>query len=396
VDELAGGLGVGARHLRRLFLEHLGASPITVVQTQRLLSAKRLIDETDLPLTAIAMAAGYGSIRRFNAAFLGSYGRSPRELRRVEKRRNPGEGYRFQLRFRPPFDWEALLGFLGPRAIPGVESVRDGAYRRAITLGDQTGWLEIERASITDELTLHIHFPESTRLLQIVSRVRRMFDLDADPLVISSQLRKDVLLGPLVRLRGGLRVPGAFDGFELGIRAILGQQVSVAGATTLAGRLVSMFGRPLETMGVGLTHAFPSAQTLAEADLASIGVPGKRAEALRQFAMAASSGELPFENVVDPADFQRRLQEIPGIGAWTAQYIALRALGEPDAFPAGDLVLLRAAGVKTARQLEERAETWRPWRGYAALHLWQGVKDGRISLLHVDGEPRRQAAAGGG
>lgn len=396
VDVLADRLGIGARHLRRLFLEHLGASPIAVVQTHRLLSAKKLIDETDLPLTAVAMAAGYGSIRRFNAAFLTSYGRSPRDLRSAGRKRKLAEGYRFQLRFRPPFDWEALLGFLSARAIPGIEQVENDTYRRSIAFAKQAGWLEIHPAANAGELSLTIEFPDSSRLLSIVSRVRRMFDLDADPLVIYAQLRRDPLLGGLIRARPGLRVPGAWDGLELGVRAILGQQVSVAGASTLAGRVVALFGLPLEKGPGQVTHIFPPAALLAQSDLTRIGIPLKRAEAIRQFASLIGSGELIFNNVADPAAFLQRLRQIPGIGDWTAQYIALRALGEPDAFPAGDLVLLRAAGAKTAKELEQRAEMWRPWRAYAALHLWQGVKDGRIDLLRMDGEPRRKAAAGGG
>jgi AraC family transcriptional regulator of adaptative response / DNA-3-methyladenine glycosylase II len=397
VDELAERLGIGARHLRRLFVEHLGASPATVAQTQRLLSAKRLIDDTDLPLTAIAMAAGYGSIRRFNAAFLKAYGRSPRELRRAGMRPEPGGLYRFALRFRPPLDWLALLEFLGPRATPGVEVVRDGCYRRSIALDGQAGWLELRPgADHPCELSACIAFPDPARLLTIVRRARRMFDLDCDPGLIRSHLGADPALGPLIRARPGLRVPGAWDGFELGVRAILGQQVSVAGATTLAGRLVARFGSPLPTPAGSVTHTFPAPRELAEADLSSIGLPGKRAEAIRRFARAIDAGDLSFDGVADVDAFRRRLCEIPGVGEWTAQYVAMRALGEPDAFPASDLVLLRAAGAKTPKELEKRAEAWRPWRAYAALHLWQGVKDGRIGLLHVDGQSRRKAVAGGG
>jgi AraC family transcriptional regulator of adaptative response / DNA-3-methyladenine glycosylase II len=401
IDALAARLGVGARHLRRLFVEHLGASPVAVAQTRRLLSAKRLIDETDMPLTTIALAAGYRSIRRFNAAFLASYGRSPRELRAQRAVRGPASGvrdpgagvrrptstsdiglrasddapvrsvprYSFQLRYRPPLDWDALLAFLAPRAIPGVESIGSRAYRRSIAVGGGTGWLEVT-ARERGALQLVIELPDPTGMLRIVSRVRRMFDLDADPMVIDAHLGLDPLLAPLVRRRRGLRVPGAWDGFELGVRAILGQQVSVAAATTLAGRLVARFGRPIAHDVDGLTHTFPTPADIAQASVADIGVPAQRAEAIRCFAAAVTRGALSFDGGVDAQAFRAAVRELPGIGEWTAEYMALRGLGDPDAFPAGDLGLLRATRSRTARELSERAQAWRPWRAYAALHLW--------------------------
>ena len=221
-----------------------------------------------------------------------------------------------------------------------------------------------------------------------------MFDLDADPLAINSSLRRDPLLGKLIKARAGLRVPGAWDGFELGVRAILGQQVSVAGASTLTARLASRFGPPLPFQIDGLACSFPTAEELVEADLA-IGIPASRAAALREFARAVATGILAFDGSQSAA-FVERLTALRGLGPWTAQYVAMRALSDPDAFPAGDLVLLRASGMKTAAEMERYAERWRPWRAYAAMHLWQGVKDGTINLLHVDGKPHRKAAAGGG
>ena len=396
LDRLAVRLGIGARHLRRLFVEHLGASPIAVAQTRRLLSAKRLIDETDMPLTAIAMAAGYGSIRRFNAAFLASYGTSPRHMRRATARNPASEvrgrhrasdlgprtsdlglrttpslhpPYSFQLRYRPPLDWNALLAFLAPRAIPGVEAIEGGMYRRSIEIGGQHGWLEVAAGKLGG-LRLAIVFPEPREMLRIVSRVRRIFDLDADPMIIDGHLAADPLLAPLVRRRPGLRVPGAWDGFELGVRAILGQQVSVAAATTLAARLVAAFGRPLAGEITGLTHTFPSPADVASARVEEIGVPRKRADAIRRFAAAVARGDLSFDGALDAEDFRAGLRELPGVGDWTAEYIALRALGDPDAFPSGDLGLLRATGIRSPRELNARAQAWRPWRAYAALHLW--------------------------
>jgi len=247
------------------------------------------------------------------------------------------------------------------------------------------------------EVLLEIDHERPESLLGIVSRVRRICDLDADPLAIASALASDPLLRPLAEARPGLRVPGAWDGFELGIRAILGQQISVRGASTLAGRLVARFGRRLDSARPGVTHIFPRAQDLADADLAPIGLPGKRAQTLSAFSAAVASGQLVLDSTVEPEQVRERLRSIAGIGEWTAGYISMRALSDPDAFPAADLVLLRAAGAGTARELQGFAERWRPWRAYAALHLWQGVNDGNLlpaGLLHVDGQSRRKAASG--
>lgn len=389
VRSLADRLGVGDRHLRRLFVEHLGAPPVAVAQTHRLLSAKRLLNDTDLPVTAIALASGFGSVRRFNDAFRKTWNRSPRELRKT-RRPSSAAGLRFRLHYRPPFDWNASLAFLASRAIPGVECVSDGVYRRSIALSGVPGSIEV--AHRDSEVILDVHHPDPGNLLAIVSRVRRLFDLDADPLAIAACLEADPLLRPLVRARRGLRVPGAWDAFELGIRAILGQQVSVAGASTLAGRLAARFGRPFDGEPMGVTHLFPSAGDLADADVASIGLPRQRAQTLRAFAAAVTRGEILLDNRSAPDELRKQLQSIGGIGAWTAGYIALRAFGDPDAFPSGDLMLLRAASARTTPELERRAERWRPWRAYAALHLWQGVRDAQLS---VDGKPNRAAAAGG-
>jgi AraC family transcriptional regulator, regulatory protein of adaptative response / DNA-3-methyladenine glycosylase II len=391
IDQLAERLGIGSRHLRRLFVQHLGATPIAVAQAQRLLAAKKLIDETALPFTTIAIAARYGSIRRFNAAFQTTYGRSPRELRRDRKQRPSAGPITLTLRFRPPYDYDALLEFAAKRAIAGVEHVEGDVYRRTFTLDGQAGWLEV-RPNGANALALKLDFVEPKRLLHVVARVRRMFDLDADPLAINSSLRRDPMLARLVKARPGLRVAGAWDGFELGVRAILGQQVSVAGASTLTARLAAKYGHPLPFQIEGLAYTFPAPEEIADADLV-IGIPGSRAEAIREFAKAVASGALLFE---DAETCVNGVCAIRGLGPWTAQYIAMRALSDPDAFPAGDLVLLRAAGMKTAAELERRAEHWRPWRAYAAMHLWQGVKDGTTSLLHLDGKPHRKAAAGGG
>lgn len=390
IAQLAARLGIGDRHLRRLFLDHLGAPPIAVAQTHRLLSAKRLLDETNLPVGAVALAAGFGSVRRFNETFRRMWSRSPREQRRIHGALHSSV-IQFRLRYRPPFDWPSLLAFLASRAIPGVECVADGVYRRSIAPGGTPGWIQVSHRQT--EILLEIDHPKPECFLTVVSRVRRVFDLEADPLAVTTALRAHPLLGPLVQRRPGLRVPGAWDPFELTIRAILGQQVTVAGASTLTGRLVQRFGRPLEAGRDGVTHLFPRAGDLAEADIASIGIPQKRAQTVRAFAAAVASGKLILDHSAAPDRVREQLRSIPGIGQWTAAYVALRAFGDPDAFPAGDLVLVRASGAGTARELARQAEAWRPWRAYATMHLWQGVKDG--DLLSMDRKSYRKAAAVG-
>ena len=371
IDSLAARVGIGSRHLRRLFLQHLGATPIAIAQTRRLHFAKKLIDETNLPMSQIALASGFGSVRRFNATFQKTYGRTPTHIRKLA-RHAPAEEeheYRFLLRFRPPFDWNGLLDFLAPRAIPGVEVINDDNYRRTFQLDKQTGWLEAALDSDARALALRIHFPDPRSLFLIVERVRRLFDLSADPAEINQHLRRDPLLARRVATRPGLRVPGAWDGFELAIRAILGQQVTVRGASTLAGRLVREFGAPIAT-NHGLTHIFPTAEKLADVDVARIGLPRARANTIRTLARAVMQGEIEF-STTDVDGFRERLCRLPGIGDWTAQYVAMRALGEPDAFPSSDLGLLHATGIRNPRELQSRAEAWRPWRAYAAMHLWQ-------------------------
>jgi len=371
VDLLASRLGVGSRQLRRLFLRHLGASPIAVMKTRRLHFAKKLIDETSLPMGEIAAASGFGSVRRFNAAFRSMYKRTPSQLRRARfPSIQPENEYLFRLEFRPPFHWNALLRFLEERAIQEVEVIEQGCYRRTISLNGHSGFLCVSLDENEAALQVGISFPEPRWLFLIVERVRRMFDLAADPREISAHLAADQLLAPLISATPGLRVPGCWDGFELAVRAVLGQQVSVTGANTLAGRLVRAFGSAT-TGSVPLMYLFPTPTALAKADLMRIGLPEKRAETIRSLAQAVRNDQICFNLVTSPDEFQSRLREIPGIGDWTAQYIAMRALGDPDAFPANDLDLLRSASLQSERDLAQRAEAWRPWRAYAAMYLWQ-------------------------
>ncbi|MGA9854824.1 MAG: AlkA N-terminal domain-containing protein [Gammaproteobacteria bacterium] len=387
VENLSTRLGVSPRHLDRLFLQHLGASPIAVAQTRRLHFAKQLISDTDLPMAQVALASGFQSIRRFNATFSKLYGRTPTELRHMHKAASsstePGE-YVFRLAYRPPYDWKSLLTFLAARATPGVEAVVDCTYRRSIAFDGRQGVLEVQQLKSANALEAHVVFTDPARLLQIVTRLRAMFDVSADPAVIARTFRRDPLLSPHLKRHAGLRVPGAWDGFELAVRAILGQQVTVRGATTLAGRLVQDFGEPLQCANaLGLTHVFPQPAVLAKAKLT--GLPQARALSIRSLAQAALEGQMTFDNRLPLNELLTRFTRIKGIGDWTAHYVAMRALGDPDAFPASDLVLLRAAGegqsLKPAALLK-RAEAWRPWRAYAAMVLWRAAADAQMKPKH--------------
>lgn len=373
VESLAERLGIGSRHLRRLFLRHLGATPSAVAHTRRLYFAKRLIDETKLPMRQIALASGFGCVRRFNAAIRKTYKRTPTQVRRLAKRTAPDSEneYLFRLRFRPPYEAERMLAFLAARAIPGVEVVKDAIYRRSITVGNSRGWLEVSFDLNQHALVVRVTFPDPHSLFHIVERVRAMFDLNADWVAIASVLQEDPELATRIAVAPGLRVPGCWNGFELATRAILGQQITVKAATTLAGRLVECFGQPCP-LASGITHLFPTPEVLSRADLTRVGVTSARAATIRGLARAVREGKLSFEGIVNTEeDFLGRLREIPGIGNWTAQYIAMRGLAEPDAFPVGDVGLLRALSLKNSRELERRAESWRPWRAYAAMYLWQ-------------------------
>jgi len=361
VEGLAARLGIGSRHLRRLFLEHLGATPVAIAQARRLQFAKRLIDETAMPLTEVALAAGFGSIRRFNATIEDAYRRTPRELRRLAgtpAAAQPGE-HVLHLHFRPPLDWTALLDFMRIRAISPIEEVSADCYRRRFFWNGIYGKLEARLAG--NAVRLAVTYPDARALLAITERVRRMFDLDADPAVIAAQLQVDPALEKRIRKRPGLRIPGAWDVWEAGVRAIAGQQVSVRAATTIAARLVARFGDGCR---------FPPPLALAEADIEAAGVPGKRAGTIRRFAASALSGAVCLSQGAEPEAFRRSLTAISGIGEWTAQYVSLRALGDPDAFPAGDLGLRKALGCDP-REMKSRSEAWRPWRAYAAMYLWQ-------------------------
>lgn len=380
LSALAERVHVGERQLRRLFVERLGAPPVGVHGTRRLLFAKQLLTETRLPITEVALAAGFGSLRRFNATFQDAYRMAPRDLR---KREAPADGDALVLRldYRPPYDFTAMLDFLRGRALPGIEQVDARSYARAFALDGVPGWLRVSRwpgrGESAHALRLEVHGAPASALLVLVARVRRMFDLDADPVAIAQALRTDARLAPLLRARPGLRLPSGWDGFEIAVRAIIGQQVSVAAARTVTARLSQRFGTAVpDALAVqGFGHLFPAPESLAEADLAGLGMTGARAETVRGIAQALLDGRVDFrvDHTLDA--FVDRWTALKGIGPWTAQYIALRALGHPDAFPAEDLVLQRAlpddGSRLTATALKTHAERWRPWRGYAVLHLWK-------------------------
>ena len=371
VDALADRLGVTARHLRRLFIQHLGATPIEVALTRRVHFAKKLIDETNLPMAEIAFASGFGSLRRFNGEIRRTYSRTPTELRRLSRKIAGGDDcYRFRLAYRPPYDWKAAISFLAARATPGVESVEANRYQRTIAIDGHAGSIAVGPAADGPALILEVRFGDPRALLAIVERVRRMFDIGADPGVIADQLSADSLLKRTLGAHAGIRTPGAWDPFELTVRAILGQQISVRAATTIAGRVAERFGTPVDA-AVPLSRLFPAPAQLVDAPIEEAGIISARASTIRALARAVLDKRVCF----DADSILPSLRTIAGIGEWTAQYVAMRALNEPDAFPSGDLVLRRMAGDLSTRELDRRSESWRPWRAYAVMLLWRAATD---------------------
>jgi AraC family transcriptional regulator, regulatory protein of adaptative response / DNA-3-methyladenine glycosylase II len=372
VGDLAASLGVSDRHLRRITESELGVSPIELAQTQRLLFAKRLLGDTRLSLTEIAFASGFGSVRRFNALFKSRYNLSPRALR---GRTSAAEGLHCQLEFRPPFAWHRLLDYLRLRAIPGVEMADATHYRRTVSIDEAQGWIAISLGKKANALNVEIS-PSLTPVIgAVIARVKRLFDLGAVPDAVSALLSQDPLLAKVVDRIPGLRVAGAFDGFELAVRAILGQQVSVKGATTLAGRWAQAFGAPIATPYPELNRLTPTAQRMAAVtadEIAALGIVGARARCLCVLAPAVLERRVVLTFAPNVEEQIEALMRLPGIGPWTAQYIAMRALHWPDAFPSGDLMLLRAANANQ-KKLQELAEGWRPWRAYATHYLWQSL-----------------------
>lgn len=373
--ELGARLGVSARHLRRLFLTNLGVTPDGLARSARAHFARRLLDDTDLTMTEIAFAAGFGSVRQFNRACRDVFKLPPQSLRarrRSTDRLVADGGLPLRLPFHGPLDWETMLEYFAARATPGVEDVSAGTYRRTIVVGGHPGVLELFRGG-DDHLVLLAHLPHWEELIHIVQRARRIASLDLDLDEPSSHLAADSIIGPLLRTRPGLRVPGTWDPYETGVRAIVGQQVSVAAANTVTGRLVEQLGNRVPGLGqLGLTHTFPSPDTLASADLAGLGLTRARAEAIRSFARAVAEDAVRLDRSINLEGLVASLTAIDGLGPWTAHYLALR-LGERDACPTTDLGLQRVLARylrQSAATFGELAERWRPWRALAATHLW--------------------------
>jgi len=371
VAGLAAEMGVSERHLRRVIGREFGVSPIALAQTQRLPLAKRLLSDTDLAVGEVAFASGFSSLRRFNALFRERYRLSPTDLRRSRPAGPARETLSCEVSYRPPLDWDALLSFLVGRASSGVEG-RDGRrYQRTVRSGEHRGWIAVEPVEGRAALRVTLSAALAPALRPTLARVRRLFDLQADTAAIAAHL------GPPAEAHSGLRVPGAFDGFEVAVRAILGQQVSVRAASTLAGRFAAALGEPLATPFAALTHLSPTPERVAAAEpeeLVALGILAARARSIVSLARAVTEGEVSLEPGGDVEATMARLRRVLGIGEWTAQYVALRALAWPDAFPHTDLGIRKALGGGTPGQTLKAAEEWRPWRAYAAMHLWKSLE----------------------
>lgn len=364
IDALAAQLGVTGRHLRRTMVDALGVSPVELAQTRRLALAKQLLQDTTMSLADVAFASGFSSVRRFNAAFAERFHMPPSQIRRRAPK--SGDDETLRLDYRPPLAFDALLDFLRARAIPGVERVTEDAYKRVVAIQDRVGTLRVTHDPKRSALRVHVSTALLPHLMFIVSRVRALFDLDARPTAIAERLSQHPVLADAVAAQPGLRVPGSFDPFETLTRTVLGQQVSVRGATTLSGRLVDRYGTRVD-LDEDLTHAFPAPARIARATglARAVGLPKKRAATLRAIARAA-----PSLDTTDVDTFTEALTAIDGVGPWTAAYAAMRVLHHPDAFPAGDLGIAKALGVTRSKDAVERSEAWRPWRAYAAMYLW--------------------------
>ena len=368
VSALARRVGVTDRHLRRLFSAHFGVSPADYLRTRRLLAAKRLLTDTGLPVDAVAQAVGLGSARALQAAFARHYRMTPSALRQGRAPGRSDDELRFELPWRPPYDGARVLGFLSGRTIDGVETVDGPSYRRSVRLGSVRGWLSARCDS--NALVVGLSPSLASVVPVVLGRLRHLFDLDAEPHVIAETL------GALAAGRPGLRLPGAFDGMEMTVRAVLGQQITVKAARTLAGRFAAAFGEPVETPWPAVNRVFPSVERIAAlsvSEIASLGVIARRAEAIIRLAVEVREGRLllcpgaPVETTIE------QLLAVPGIGPWTANYVAMRALAWPDAFPEGDYGIRAALGLCSAAQARAQAEAWRPWRAYAVMHLWAAL-----------------------
>ena len=389
LDDVAGLEGIAdqfelsSRQIRRIVQKELGVPPIQLLLTRRLLLAKQLLTETSLPMSEVAFASGFASLRRFNDAFTRRYAMPPTRLRRkAGEEKGASSADRptstLQLAYRPPYDWTGILAFLRARALVGIEHVTETTYARTVELGDAKGWIRVTQSPTKHALLVELTHTLMPVLPALLSRVRALFDLNARPDLIAKHLGRDARLSRAVAANPGLRVPGAFNGFEMGLRAILGQQVTVKAATTVACRFAETFGTPIVTPFPELQRLTPDVSRVAAAsldDIARHGIVAARARSIIALAAAHTSGDLRLDGGThhNPDDAIRRLTEVPGIGPWTAHYIAMRALRWPDAFPKEDIVVRNNLGGVTAREAEALSQPWRPWRSYAVIHIW-GMK----------------------
>jgi AraC family transcriptional regulator of adaptative response / DNA-3-methyladenine glycosylase II len=382
LEAIADQFELSSRQIRRIVQQELGVPPIQLLLTRRLLLAKQLLTETMWPMTEVAFASGFSSVRRFNDAFTTRYRMPPTRLRKKATdgatALAEGETSTLQISYRPPYDWKGVLAFLAARALTGIEHVTDHSYARTVQLGTATGWIRVTQSKKQHALLVEFTHSLTPVLPALLGRVRALFDLDARPDVIAKRLRKDARLARAVNANPGLRVPGAFNGFEMGLRAILGQQVTVKAATTIAGRFVEAFGEPIVTSLPELNRLTPVSARIARAsidDIARHGIVAARARSMIALAKAQESGELCLDGGAHhhPDDSMRRLEELPGIGPWTAHYIAMRALRWPDAFPKEDIAVRNNLGGVTAKQAEALSQPWRPWRSYAVMHVWSAT-----------------------
>ncbi|MFS2223256.1 AlkA N-terminal domain-containing protein [Pantoea sp. B65] len=380
LEQIAAQFGISSRQLRRIVQKELGVSPVEIRQTRRLLLAKQLLTETRLPVTEIAFASGFTSLRRFNDAFNTQYRMSPSRLRKEapDAQRNlmAVETSTLQLSYRPPYDWQAMLAFLSMRAIKDVEYITDSSYARTVRLGKFTGWVRVTHAAAKSALMVEFTHSLTMVLPVLLRRLRNLFDLSARPDLIVSHLQQDALFSHSLSANPGLRVAGAFDGFEMAIRAILGQQITVKAATTLAGRFAAAFGDKIETPFAGLNRLSPLATRITAAsidEISSLGIVSARAKCILAMAQACAAGELRLEAGSEPEKVIARLVSLPGIGPWTANYIAMRALRWPDAFPKEDIAVRNNLGGVSAKQAELMSQAWRPWRSYAVMHIWKNM-----------------------
>lgn len=379
LEEIAAHFNLSSRQLRRIVQKELGVSPIELIQTRRLLLAKQLLTDTKLPIIEIAFASGFSSLRRFNDAFSIHYRMPPTRLRK-EAAKYPGkinmaDTSTLQLGYRPPYDWSSMLKFLSGRAIRDVEFVTADSYSRTIRLGSHTGWIKVSHAEAKNALLVEFTHSLTPVLPALLGRLRHMFDLTARPDIIAAHLMQDETLRKSVMKNPGLRVPGAFDGFEMAVRAILGQQITVQAATKIACRYAEAFGEKIETPFPELSRLSPSAQKVARAsvdDIAHLGIIRTRSACILAMAEAIRSDALQLEAGANPEASIAKLVNLPGIGPWTAHYIAMRALRWPDAFPKEDIAVRNNLGGVTAKQAEEMSQAWRPWRSYAVMHVWHG------------------------